>query len=63
MTNAERQAKLRERRKDLHRLNLWISPESAEKLKILCKRYALTQGAMLEKLISEKAAEDDISES
>lgn len=32
MTNAERQAKLRERRKDLHRLNLWVSPE-AEMLK------------------------------
>jgi len=32
-------------------------------LKALCRRYALTQGAMLEKLINEKASEDDISES
>lgn len=64
MTNAERQAKLRERRKDLHRLNLWISPESAEMLKALCRRYAVTQGEMLERLIREKAArEGDNSES
>jgi len=62
MTNAERQAKLRERRKDLHRLNLWISPESAEKLKILCKRYSVTQGEMLERLIRERSEKEDISE-
>ncbi|NCC85376.1 MAG: hypothetical protein EOM03_14785 [Clostridia bacterium] len=61
MTGAIRQARLREKRKDLHRLNLWISPESAGKLKRLCRRYALTQAAMLEKLITEKP-EGDISE-
>ena len=44
-------------------MNLWISPESAEMLKALCRRYAVTQSTMLERLISEKAAEEDISES
>jgi hypothetical protein len=63
MTNAERQAKLRERRKDLHRLNLWISPESAEMLKALCRRYDLSQGSVLEMLIRERSAKEDISES
>ncbi|NCC05470.1 MAG: hypothetical protein EOM37_15860 [Proteobacteria bacterium] len=63
MTNAERQAKLRERRKDLHRLNLWISPESAEMLKALCRRYDLSQGGVLEMLIRERSAKEDISES
>lgn len=63
MTGAIRQARFREKRKDLHRLNLWISPESAEMLKALCRRYAVTQGEMLERLIREKAArEGDISE-
>lgn len=63
MTGAIRQSRLRERRKDLHRLNLWISPESAEMLKALCRRYAVTQGEMLERLIREKAEkEGDISE-
>ncbi|WP_092378963.1 RepB family protein [Desulfomicrobium apsheronum] len=64
MTGATRQARLRERRKDLHRLDLWISPESAEMLKALCRRYGMTQGPMIEKLVREKAAkEGDISES
>ena len=47
----------------MRRLDLWISPESAEMLKALCRRYAVTQGEMLERLIREKAArEGDISE-
>jgi hypothetical protein len=63
MTNAERQSRLRERRKNLHRLNLWISPESAEMLKALCRRYTVTQSEMLERLIRERSArEEDISE-
>lgn len=45
----------------MHRLNLWISPESAEMLRTLCRRYDLSQGAVLEKLIREKAAREDIS--